>query len=981
MPPHLSRRSFLGGASVAALLKAKRIHAKDGIPRGQFIQVASAAGSVTGQEYPFINFMKNWAYTQPTGGSYAFVSTLNDDGYPQSALQADYGGVVLIPPSLTGPGTTWVFKWKGKAGDSSNNQGLAFTTIGGSVSVGRGFVVGSTATSLNFVGRNGRIVFTFHQSSTVGQAFKMNAGMVVNGTLSDIVLCPLELEAAHDAGELFNPQYLASMRALNPRGLRTTNWTAVNSAAGSNLTQLAGQMPTTALSYWSRFVPGFWCGNATGTNAYTVARGAGITAIVDGTTIQCVIVNANSISGVTMAVNGLMDPFGTIDIPILDIGGGALAGNAIQANLPWTLIYDAGLRAWLGVYGGRGNRDGIQTGVPLSVQIALCNELNIDLYLNLPPHATDALITSWATTIKDTLNPRLTCWYEISDEIWNFGYSSTSWFRQSGAKRGWAYTSNSQGMFSFYALKFRQWSELIKMAYGSQTNFKRLLNFQAFGDGNINNYLLNGSALGSMALTLTGISASATTPTVTASSIVKYVDGQQVVLAVSGTGAIGALNGMTVYVSSPSGNRFLLSSTPYPKFTPISTAGGTFSSGSSQTLYGAAGGIDYTAFPNRPVDWCDALSYATYYYGAQLRWIEGNTGGDNGYLTMERSIAINAATRANTCAIQTSRAHGYSTGQRVQFNDFTGAWVSLNGQSAFVTAVDATHFTVPVDTSGFASAYSSNGGDVSRYADIMSDFVAAGRNYASGDPTLMNKAIAWMDSDIRAGPLLNGNVASETLSSLNSTANGGHGIYPLWESVAKSYDAARESAGMPKLQVVCYEGGMQGLIPQIPTLTQLGRTASAICTLNIGSTPAVTQTAHGYRNGFRIRFASSGSLPSGGQINPNVDYFVMNAATDSYDVSSSYYNQVAITLTGRQSGTVTVTADTNGLDNLLNGYKTSATFQATVKFQFDQFFEQAHSYLAAWYELAVPDNWSLYPFDIYGTPFTSYDALKVYQFP
>lgn len=986
----LSRRRFLSGASSLAISAWSFDLAIAGInnpgsgaaapsaPTGKFIQVAAGAASVTGNEYPFINFMKTWAFTQVSDYT-TFVGTLNDDGYPQTSPTHNYFGGINIPTSLTGVGTSWVMKWTGKSGDSSNNTGMGFSTLGGSVVSGGAFVSGPTTGGFNFVGTNGRVVFTFNQSSQLQVIFSLPATMVLDGTLANIVLCPLTQEAAFDAGEIFNSTYIASMRALNPRALRVVNWNAVNSPSGSQLTQLAGAMPATALTYWPRFVPGFWCGSASGTNTYTVTAGSGISSIVDGTTVHCVFTNSGSISGVTLAISGKTDPFGTTNIPILDLGCGALQTNAVNAGAIWTLIYDAGMKAWLGVIGGQGNRDGIQIGVPLSVQIALCNKLNIDLYLNLPHHATDALITSWATTIKNTLNSNLTCWYEISDEIWNFGYTSTAWFRARGTVLGWANTFNNQAMFSFYGLKFRQWSALIKTAYGAQTNYKRLLNFQAFGDLSIQQFLLEGQAIGPQALTITSISASATTPTVTGSTAVKYLDGQQVRLTVSGTGAIGALNGTTAYVSSPSGSTFLLSSTPYPTFTPISTAGGTFSSGSSQTLYSANGGTDYSSFPNRPVDWADAISYATYYYGAQLRWVN-NPAPDGGYTETEGGFAINAGTLAASVQLQTSLAHGYTTGQRVQLNGFTGTgWLGLNGQSAFVTVVDATHFTVPINSSGFP-AYSGNGGNVSRYADAMAGLVTAGANYASGVPASMASAIAWLDGDIRAGTNYTSTVAHECISSLNSTANGGAGIYPIWEGVAASYDAARTGAGMPLLQIICYEGGMQGLIPAISLLTQLGRTTSSSCTFNIGNVQAVHQVAHGYQNGFRISLPS-GSLPTGGQINSFTDYFVTGATADDYGISASYHNVSAITATGT-AGTATVVADTNGLDNLLDAYKHSSTFQATVKFQLDQFFASGpHAYLGAWYEMAIEDNWSLYPFDIYGTPFTSWNALAAYHYP
>lgn len=63
----------------------------------------------------------------------------------------------------------------------------------------------------------------------------------------------------------------------------------------------------------------------------------------------------------------------------------------------------------------------IQDPVPYETMVAVCNELNKDLWINVPAKASDAFVTSLATYIRDNLNPSLVCWIEYSNEIWNFG--------------------------------------------------------------------------------------------------------------------------------------------------------------------------------------------------------------------------------------------------------------------------------------------------------------------------------------------------------------------------------------------------------------------------------------------------------------------------------------------------------------------------------------------------------------------------------
>lgn len=236
--------------------------------------------------------------------------------------------------------------------------------------------------------------------------------------------------------------------------------------------------------------------------------------------------------------------------------------------------------------------------------------------------------------------------------------------------------------------------------------------------------------------------------------------------------------------------------------------------------YASLGFSDYSTAGLRPIDKCDAMSYATYFSGAQC------TNFDAAYLTTQTEVLVNGATSANPCVIQTSSAHGYTTGQRVQLGrgtsngssatgtSFTGAWAALNAQSVTITVIDTTHFSVPIDASAFAS-YSANGGGVRRYRDEMTGLIGAADDYASGDAVRMASALSWLDNDVRAGTNY-GVLGAQTMASLNSTASGGNGIYPGWNTIAAGY-------GKP---VTCYEGGFECWYPVGATCTALGYSAA-----------------------------------------------------------------------------------------------------------------------------------------------------------
>lgn len=269
------------------------------------------------------------------------------------------------------------------------------------------------------------------------------------------------------------------------------------------------------------------------------------------------------------------------------------------------------------------------------------------------------------------------------------------------------------------------------------------------------------------------------------------------------------------------------------------------------TNYATFGFADYSTSGHRPIDKCDALSYATYYSGAQCTNFDAN------YLVTQTEVAVIGATSANPCVIQTSAAHGYTTGQRVELGHrsglssstaFTGAWAALNQVAATVTVIDSTHFSVPIDTSAFA-AYSANAGGVRRFNNEMTGLIAAADNYALGTPSSIATALSWLDNDVRAGTNY-GVLGSQTSSALNSN------IYPGWDTIASGY-------GKP---VNCYEGGFEGWYPAGASCTTLGYNAAtygdatgriaALITAYRNSTNFL-RTVENQRNQF-LAFGSSG---------------------------------------------------------------------------------------------------------------------------
>ena len=73
-------------------------------------------------------------------------------------------------------------------------------------------------------------------------------------------------------------------------------------------------------------------------------------------------------------------------------------------------------------------------------------------------------------------------------------------------------------------------------------------------------------------------------------------------------------------------------------------------------------------------------------------------------------------------------------------------------------------------------------------------------------------------------------------------------------------------------------------------------------TINIASPATVTATSHGLANGARVLFQTTGVLPGG--ISANTVYFVVNAATNTFQIAASS-GGLALGTSGTQSGTHT----------------------------------------------------------------------------
>lgn len=423
-----------------------------------------------GGEYPFINMFKGGIGFPSSSPTFAYPAILDSNNYPVTgSLAANLGFSVPIIDLYCDGTTTWVFEWTGTAGDSTNAGLQLQVSVGGvNVTAGSSFVKGATSSGLTMFGTNGSVEFTFngHHASGI-LPFQFLAGANFPGTLNNVALYRKSQQADYQSGKVFNSDYITAVKNLRPRAVRMLNWNLAN--GGSNITNAARMTPTTALTYGFYWDPAIWAGTASGTNTYTATLG-GLASVVDGTTIQVLITNANT-GASTLNVNGL----GAISISDMNGTSPISAAGTIAANSIWTFIYDVGLNLWLGQAGG------LHTGVPVSLFPVLANQVGCDLWVNYPPHATNAFADFITTTVRDNLNG--TGMFEYANEVWNFGggFQQTPWAIAHGVALGFP-SSSAQQSDSWYAFRARQTLGNVATIYGANSRFKRVLAWQAFGD-------------------------------------------------------------------------------------------------------------------------------------------------------------------------------------------------------------------------------------------------------------------------------------------------------------------------------------------------------------------------------------------------------------------------------------------------------------------------------------------------------------------
>ncbi len=658
--------------------------------------------SSLGGSFNFMNFLLEGISIQ--AGAYAYPSVLNPDGYPQSVPSTTIFGTVLLPSTYVGD---WVIDWTGTLGTGGVAGFQLGRGVGGfTVVSGGGFVVGATTFNLNLTGTNGSVQFNFAGAGVGSVSWNwLSTGVGLSG-VSNMRLYRIADQAALNAGDIFNPDFIAVLQQLNPGFIRPLNWTNVNN---SNRSLYAYRTPSTAFSYanptWATdAVTGAWVGTITGTDTYSCSAPPNNPGDwTDKQVFQGQFTNANTSTTPTLSVAGY-----TGSKTIVTGGAAALAAGNIAANSLATMVYDVTLDKviWTSV--------GLSPAVPIEIQVALANAVGCDLWYNFPHLCEDAYVTSTVAYVRDNLVFGLNAYFEYSNETWNFIFTQTPYCAAIGAAAGIPNASNRREFYG-HALRHRQIMGLAASTWGAAryaASLKRVMAFQLFGaTTNNNTYRFKGTDLGA---------------------------------------------------------------------------------------------FGYDVAPNRPVDYSDVLSYATYYEGEQAQGFQTNYGG----VTAVGAITGGSGyVNGSYSSVSLTGGTGNSARANITVSGGAVTVVTLTAEGRLYVVGDtlsASNANLGGSGSGFSVPVSVTIGGLTGAAD----------DYASGNPTLMASALTFVDNDMR-GP----NLGNQTLNALTT-------LYVGWETV--------NTANNYNLPLVCYEGGFEAIAPTAATCTALGIStnyATSIATL------------------------------------------------------------------------------------------------------------------------------------------------------
>lgn len=123
-----------------------------------------------------------------------------------------------------------------------------------------------------------------------------------------------------------------------------------------------------------------------------------------------------------------------------------------------------------------------EKGVPLEIMIALANRLQADPWFNMPHQATDEYITNFAQLVKTELDPKLTAYVELSNEVWNWMFAQAQYALKQGKAR-WG-EDKGDAFMQWYGMRTAQMSDIWNQVFADQrSRIRTIISTQTAWEG------------------------------------------------------------------------------------------------------------------------------------------------------------------------------------------------------------------------------------------------------------------------------------------------------------------------------------------------------------------------------------------------------------------------------------------------------------------------------------------------------------------
>jgi len=111
--------------------------------------------------------------------------------------------------------------------------------------------------------------------------------------------------------------------------------------------------------------------------------------------------------------------------------------------------------------------DGGKVGVPWEIIYQLANQVNKNIWINIPAAADDNYVTQVATLLKNNLNASVNIYVEYSNEVWNWSFMQSVWNNEKAKVLGLDY-------INCYAKRVAEISNLFKAVFGASAINSRI---------------------------------------------------------------------------------------------------------------------------------------------------------------------------------------------------------------------------------------------------------------------------------------------------------------------------------------------------------------------------------------------------------------------------------------------------------------------------------------------------------------------------